>query len=524
MTVNPDMTTTAGKIEDLSNRLANSVAPMGEDVISATHDAGKLTARERVHALLDEGSFVETDALATHRLADLDFQNNKPLTDGVVTGYGTISGQKVCVFSQDATIFEGTLGEVYGEKITKLYDLALKTGVPIVGIHESAGPRVREGIVTLSMYARIIARATAASGLIPQVAVIVGDNEGMAAFSPALADVLIFSREGALHQASPKVVEQVFGETTTAEELGGASTHATLTGTAQLVAETDAAAVELAREVLGYLPTNNRAEPPRVDVKPMSGSITDNVNETDRELDSIIPDSEHEPYNMTDLISKVIDADSFFEFSPDFADNIITGFARIEGKVAGIVANQPNVQAGALDTAAAGKAARFIRTCDAFNIPIVEFVDSPGFVPSPEQERSGIIRSGTQLAYAYAEASVGKLTVITRKAIGPAYVMMGSKDLGADLVYAWPTADIAVTQASIAVEALHGTNEDGNVDEAKVAEYTEKNMGPYLAAERGLADAVIEPSATRGHLIEGMRLLERKVLPTSPKKHGNIPL
>lgn len=520
MSDNPDMKTTAGKIENLGNLLAQAAAPMGEDVAAATREAGRLTARDRVLRLVDEGSFVETDALARHRSKDFGREHDRPATDGVVTGYGTISGQKVCVFSQDVTVFDGTVGEVYGDKLTKLYDLALKTGVPVVGIYESAGPRVQEGIVTLAMYSRIMARMTAASGLIPQVAVVVGDNEGMAAFPPVLADVVVVSQDGALHQATPKVVEQVFGDAdATVDKLGGAAVHATESGTAHLVADSDAHAIDVAREVLEYFPANNRAEAARTAVTPMAGSIADNITDADRALDSIIPDADQAAYDMADVIRGVVDEGSFYELSAEYAPNLITGFARIEGRVVGVVANQPMVQAGALDTRAAEKGARFIRTCDAFNTPIVEFVDSPGFIPSPEEERAGLLRRGAKLAYAFAEASVGTLTVITRKAIGPAYVMMGSKDLGADLVYAWPTADIAVAQASVAAEAIYG-----EPTEEQVSDYAEKHMGPYLAAERGLADAVIEPSATRGHLIEGLRLLERKITPANLKKHGNLPL
>lgn len=500
-----DLKTTAGKIEDLNSKLseARSDSP----------------ARSRVQALLDADSFVETDALARHRSTDFGREHDRPYTDGVITGYGTINGRKVCVFSQDAAIFDGTLGEVYGDKIIKIYDLAIKTGVPIVGIYESAGARVQEGIVTLAMYSRILSRATKASGLIPQVAVVLGDNEGMAAFPPALADLLIFSNDGALHQATPAVVKQVFNEDVTASQLGGADVHAA-NGVAHLTAATEEDAVALTRDMLAYLPVNNRAEAPRTDADITGGSIADNVTDTDRVLDTLIPDEDSAVYDVLDVINNTVDADSFLEVQPGFATNVVTGFAHIEGRAVGIVANQPAALAGALDGAACAKAARFIRTCDAFNTPVIEFVDSPGFIPAPAEEQSGMLAQAAKLAYAQAEASVGKLTVITRKAIGPAYVFMGSKDLGADLVFAWPTAEIAVTATSQAATAIYGDD----ATEDNVAELEEKFMGPYAAAERGLADSVIEPSTTRGNLIEGLRLLERKTEVALPKKHGNIPL
>lgn len=500
-----DLKTTAGKIEDLNSKLseARTASP----------------ARSRVQALLDADSFVETDALARHRSVDFGREHDRPYTDGVITGYGTIDGRKVCVFSQDSAIFDGTLGEVYGDKIIKVYDLAIKTGVPIVGIYESAGARVQEGIVTLAMYSRILNRATKASGVIPQVAVVLGDNEGMAAFPPALADLLVFGDEGALHQAAPSVVKEVFNEDVTAAQLGGAEVHRA-NGVAHLTASSEDEAIALTRDALAYLPVNNRAEAPRTDADITGGSIADNISESDLRLNGLVPDEESAVYDVLDIINAVVDADSFLEIQPDFATNVVTGFAHIEGRAVGIVANQPAALAGALDNAACAKAARFIRTCDAFNTPIIEFVDSPGFIPAPAEERAGLLSHAAKLAYAQAEASVGKLTVITRKAIGPAYVFMGSKDLGADLVFAWPTAEIAVTQTSQAAAAIYGAE----ATQEQIDALEEQFMGPYAAAERGLADSVIEPSTTRGNLIQGLRLLERKTEVGLPKKHGNIPL
>jgi len=484
-----DLKTTVGKIEDLDAKLTESRAPLGE---------GEPAARTRVTQLLDEGSFVETDALARHRSTDFGREHDRPYTDGVVTGYGTIDGRRVCVFSQDGEIFDGTMGEVYAEKLTKVYDLAIKTGVPIIGIYESTGPRVQEGSVTMAGYARLLARVSQASGLIPQISVVAGNTSGIAAFAPTFADVLVVTQGTALHQAASHVAGAE------PETFGGAAAHAE-SGTAHLVASDDKQALSLVRDVLAYFPANNRAEAPRVD----AGSVAD------FDLNSVIPDTAAQAYDINDVIKAVVDEGSFFELSAEAAQNIVTGFAYIDGRTVGIVANQPLALAGALDSAAAEKAARFVRTCDAFNTPIVEFVDSPGFVPTPEEEKAGLLRRASKFAYAQAEASVGKLTVITRKAIGPAYVFMGAKDLGADLVYAWPTAEIAVTQASQASLAIYGSEE-------KEEEMDELFLHPYAAAERGLADNVIEPSATRHYLVEGLRLLERKAVAQVPKKHGTV--
>ncbi|WP_459588087.1 acyl-CoA carboxylase subunit beta [Corynebacterium camporealensis] len=508
-----DPKTTAGKIEGLARRLEQSRAPMGSQVLEDTHSAGRLSARERVEALVDAGSFVETDALARHRSTAFGREHDRPYTDGIITGYGTVEGRKVCIFSQDATVFDGTLGEVYAEKLGKIYELAMKTGVPVIGLYESTGPRVQEGIVTLAGYARTLAQITRASGLIPQISVVVGDTSGAAAFAPTLADVLIVTEGTNLHQAA--------GHIAGAEpaEYGSAAVHANA-GTAHLVAEDDKQAVSLARDIAAYLPANNRAEAPRVAAEVAEGSIADNIGERERPLNAVIPDNAAEAYDMREVINTVVDPDTFFELSAQAAENMITGFAYIEGRVVGIVANQPLVLAGAIDSAASEKAARFIRTCDAFNTPVIQFVDSPGFVPTPEEEKSGLLRRASKLAFAQAEATVGTLTVITRKAIGPAYVFMGAKDLGADLVYAWPTAEIAVTQASQAALAIYGDD----ADEQREEELAEQFLHPYAAAERGLVDSVIEPAATRGYLAEALRLLERKIVSQPPKKHGNITL
>ncbi|WP_288863846.1 carboxyl transferase domain-containing protein [uncultured Corynebacterium sp.] len=499
----PDMTTTAGRIEDLRNRLEDAQAPVGQDAIDAVHEAGGATARERVLQLVDDGTFVETDALAKHRVEAYKMDKSKPSTDGVVTGYGLIDGRRVCVFSQDPTIFDGQIGEVYADKILKIYDLATKTGVPLIGIYDSTGPRWKEGIVTAHMQAQILRAATRASGLIPQIAVVAGDAAALAAVTAPLADITVMAEGASLHVTSPDIVSKVSAAETTAAELGGSAVHANETGLAQLTAATDADAVELARAVVSYLPLNNKATSP----------LGAEAAAADTDLDTFIPDDDNQPYDVADIIGAVTDGD-FLELSPGFAASVVTGFAHVGGRAVGVVATQPSVLAGCLTRGAARKAARFIRTCDAFNLPIVQFVDSPGFVPSVEEERSGAAAGAAALAYAFAEAQVGTITVVTRKAFGPAYALLGSKGLGADLVFAWPTAQIALADATTAAEAI-GTDE---------AAYAEENLNPYVATERGLVDAVIEPSATRARVLEGLRLLERKVAYPAQKKHGNIPL
>lgn len=497
------MSTTAGRIEDLRNRLAEAQAPVGQEAIDAVHESGAATARERVEKLLDAGTFVETDALAKHRVEAYKMDRTKPATDGVVTGYGLIDGRRVCVFSQDPTIFDGQVGEAYSEKMLKIYDLATKTGVPLVGIYDSTGARWQEGIVVAHMQAQILRAATKASGLVPQIAVVAGDVASLAAATVPLSDVTVMVEGASLHVTAPGIVSKVSGAEATAEDLGGAAVHANITGLAQLTATDDAAAVELARTVVSYLPLNNKAASPLGSTDAASGA----------DLDAFMPDDDSQPYDATDIINAVTDGD-FLEVSAGFASSVITGFAHLGGRAVGVVATQPNVLAGCLTRDAARKAARFIRTCDAFNLPIVQFVDSPGFLPSVEEERGGSSAGAAALAYAFAEAQVGTITVITRKAFGPAYALLGSKGLGADLVFAWPTAQIALADAATAAEAL-------GVEEAK---YAEENLNPYVATERGMVDAVIEPSATRTQVLEGLRLLERKVSYPAQKKHGNIPL
>ena len=531
----PDMSTTAGKLADLRNRLAEAHMPMGEKAIQKVHDKGKKTARERVEYLLDEGSFVEMDALARHRSTNFGLDAKRPLTDGVVTGFGTIDGRKVCVFSQDGSIFGGALGEVYGEKIVKVMDLAIKTGCPIIGINEGAGARIQEGVVSLGMYSQIFLRNTMASGVVPQISLIMGACAGGHVYSPALTDfVIMVNKTSKMFITGPDVIKTVTGEEVTQEELGGANTHMSLSGTSSYTASDDADALDFTRELLGYLPSNNRAEAPRVEADIMVGSIQDNITDLDLELDTIVPDSANMPYDMKEVITHIVDDGDFLEIQEGYAENVIVGYAHIEGRSVGIVANQPMQFAGCLDIKSSEKASRFIRTCDAFNIPIVEFVDVPGFLPGTNQEYDGIIRRGAKLIFAYCEATVGKITVITRKSYGGAHCVMGGKAMGADLVFAWPTAQIAVMGASGAVgfiyrkelmAAAEDPNQDVNEVRAKYEkEYEDTLVNPYQAAERGYIDAVIPPSETRGHIIEGLRLLDRKVVNVPAKKHANIPL
>ena len=500
-TAKPDLKTTAGRIQDLRNRLDEARTPAAEHAEAPTE--GAMTARARVEKLLDDGSFVETDALARHRVEAYKMDRTKPATDGVITGYGLIDGRRVCIFSQDPDIFDGAIGEVYAEKMLKLYDLATKTGVPIIGIYDSAGPRWQEGIVTAHMQAKLLRAATQASGLVPQIALIAGEVATLAATTVPLADVTVMVEGASLHLADTDIVGQVSGTPTTAEALGGVGVHSAETGLAQVTAADTADALDAVQRIVGYLPLNNQAASP----------LGADAAASDTDLDAIIPDDDAQPYEVTDIIATVTDGD-FFELGAAHAGNVLTGFAHVNGRAVGIVATQPSVLAGCLTAAGARKAARFIRTCDAFNLPIVQFVDSPGFVPSEDEERAGAAAGAAALAYAFAEAQVGTITVITRKALGTAYTVLGSKGLGADLVFAWPTAQIALADAPTAAARL-------DVD---AEAYAAENINPYVATERSLVDAVIPPSETRHHVLEGLRLLERKVVYPVQKKHGNIPL
>ncbi|MGB3886119.1 acyl-CoA carboxylase subunit beta [Gordonia sp. (in: high G+C Gram-positive bacteria)] len=530
----PDIHTTAGKLADLRNRLAEAEFPVGKAAADKAHDKGKLTARERITHLLDEGSFVELDALARHRSTNFGLADRRPMGDGVVTGYGTVDGREVCVFSQDAAVFGGSLGEVYGEKIVKVMDLAIKTGRPLVGINEGAGARIQEGVVSLALYGEIFGRNVRASGVIPQISLIMGPNAGGHVYSPALTDfVVMVDKTSQMFVTGPDVIKTVTGEDVTQEDLGGASTHMTKSGVAHYVAADEEDALDYVKELLGYLPSNCRADAPRLPAPQRDGSIEDNLTEEDLELDTIIPDSPNQPYDMHEVIRNILDDDEFLEVQAERAMNVIVGFGRVDGRSVGIVANQPTQFAGCLDIDASEKAARFVRTCDAFNVPIVTLVDVPGFLPGTEQEYNGIIRRGAKLLYAYGEATVGKITVITRKAYGGAYDVMGSKHMGADVNLAWPTAQIAVMGASGAVGFVYRSKikeAQANGDDVNALmlelqqEYEDTLVNPYVAAERGYVDAVIPPSHTRGQIANALKLLERKLVQLPPKKHGNIPL
>jgi propionyl-CoA carboxylase beta chain len=531
----PSIHTTAGKLHEMRQRLSESLHPVGEAAVEAVHGKGKLTARERVDQLLDPGSFVEFDALAKHRSTNFGMASKKPLGDGVVAGYGTVDGREICVFAQDPTVFGGSLGETHGEKITKIMDLAIKTGRPLIGLYDGGGARIQEGVVSLALAGEIFHRNVRASGVIPQISVVLGAAAGAAVYSPALTDFIVMvDKTSQLFITGPDVIKTVTGEEVSMEELGGANTHMTRTGTAHHVAPNEDEAFEFVKELLAYLPNNNRAEAPRYPHEhPVTFPIENSVTHEDEELDTIIPDSPNQPYDMRDVISRIVDDGELLEIQPARAQNVIVGFARVEGRSVGVVANQPLFLAGCLDIDAAEKAARFIRTCDAFGIPILSLVDVPGFLPGTDQEHEGIIRRGAKLLYAYGEATVGKITVITRKAYGGAYLVMGSKHMGADVNLAWPTAEIAVMGASGAVNILHRRQiaeaaKEGQDPEALrqqlQEEYENTLLNPYVAAERGYLDSVILPSHTRAQVSVALRVLERKVAPLPPKKHGNIPL
>jgi propionyl-CoA carboxylase beta chain len=529
----PDIHTTAGKLGDLYQRHDAAVHAGSEQAIERQHAKGRQTARERIDQLLDPGSFVELDALTRHRSTNFGMQANRPFGDGVVTGSGTIDGRPVCVFSQDATVFGGSLGEVYGEKIVKVMDLAVKIGCPMIGINDGGGARIQEGVVALGLYGEIFLRNVRSSGVIPQISLIMGPCAGGAVYSPAITDFTVMvDHTSHMFITGPDVIKTVTGEDVEMEELGGGRAHNSKSGVAHYLADDEEDALNYVKELLSFLPSNNLSEPPVFEpAEPVEGSIADGLTETDLELDTLIPDSPNQPYDIREVISRVVDEGDFIEVHSLFAPNIVVGFGRVEGQSVGVVANQPTQFAGCLDIDASEKAARFVRTCDAFNIPVLTFVDVPGFLPGTEQEWNGIIRRGAKLIYAYAEATVPKVTVITRKAYGGAYDVMGSKHLGADVNIAWPTAQIAVTGAQGAVSILYRKDLKGlEGDElaAKRAElqtdYEDTLCNPYIAADRGYIDGVIPPSHTRGHVGRALRMLATKREASPARKHGNIPL
>jgi propionyl-CoA carboxylase beta chain len=524
----PD-TSTAGKIADLKVRYHEAVTASGQAAIEKQHAKGKLTARERIDLLLDPGSFVEFDEFVRHRTHAFGMESKRPYGDSVVTGIGTIHGRNVAVFSQDFTIFGGSLGEVAGEKIIKVMDHALKTGSPMIGILDSGGARIQEGVVALGKYGEIFRRNTQASGVIPQISIVMGPAAGGAVYSPALTDfVIMVDKSSHMFVTGPDVIKTVTGEDVGFEELGGALTHNKVSGVSHYLASDEQDALEFGRALISFLPDNNLTDPPVYEAE-AELEITD----ADRRLNEIIPDSPNQPYDVTTIIEHVVDDGDFLEIQPLFAPNIVIGFARVEGRSVGIIANQPNAMAGTLNIDAGEKAARFVRFCDAFSIPILTLVDVPGYLPGTDQEWTGVIRRGAKLLYAYAEATVPLVTVITRKAYGGAYIVMGSKQLGADINLAWPTAEIAVMGGQGAVNILYRgeikraeeAGEDVAAVRAQLAnEYTYNVASPFLAAERGELDGVIEPAATRIAIVKALRALRSKRATQPPKKHGNIPL
>ncbi len=520
-----DLHTTAGKIQDLRDRLDEAVHAGSERAIEKQHAKGKMTARERIAKLIDADSFTELDEFARHRSTNFGMEKNRPYGDGVVTGYGTIDGRNVAIYSQDFTVMGGSLGEVFGEKIVKIAEYALKNGVPLIGIVDSGGARIQEGVASLSAYGKIFRLNARSSGVIPQISLILGPSAGGAAYSPALTDFTVMVNQTShMFITGPDVIKTVTGEEVGMEELGGAHTHNARTGNSHYLAENEEDALDYVKALLSYLPSNNMDGCPLLEpTETLEHKVTDLA------LDSLIPDSPNQPYDMKILVKALLDESEFLEVHALFAPNIVVGFGRIEGHSIGIIASQPLQLAGTLDIDSSEKAARFLRFCDAFSIPIVTLVDVPGFLPGTEQEWNGILRRGAKLLYAYGEASVPLITLVTRKAYGGAFIVMGSKHLGADLNLAWPSAEIAVMGAQGAVNILYrkelGEAEDEVALRAQlVNEYNETLANPYLAADRGFIDAVIEPNQSREYITKALRSLRNKrdVLP--PRKHGNIPL
>jgi propionyl-CoA carboxylase beta chain len=511
------------KAQLLEQRRAESLLGGGKKRIEDQHKKGKLTARERVDLLLDHGSFEEIGAFVTHRCRDFGLEKEKYLSDGVITGYGSINGRQVYVFSQDFTVFGGSLSETHAEKICKIMDLAAKVGVPVIGLNDSGGARIQEGVVSLGGYADIFHRNVQFSGVIPQISAIMGPCAGGAVYSPAMTDfTLMVENTSYMFVTGPNVVKTVTHEEVTSEELGGAKTHAAKSGVTHLTAKNEVECISQIKQLLSYLPQNCEDNAP---VYPYET----NENEFREMLDAFMPANPNQPYDMRDIIGHIVDENSFFEIHKEFAENIVVGFARIAGRSIGIVANQPAYLAGVLDINSSRKGARFTRFCDAFNVPLLVLVDVPGFLPGTDQEWNGIITNGAKLLYALSEATVPKITVITRKAYGGAYDVMNSKHIGADMNFAWPTAEIAVMGPKGAAEIIFKNEIKSAADpekklQEKVEEYTEKFANPYSAASRGFIDEVIQPSVTRVKLIKAYDVLQNKVVHAPKKKHGNIPL
>ena len=529
-----DPRTTAGKLLHLQEQLKQADSSGSAAAVDRQHAKGKGTARERIESFLDPGSFVEFDALARHRSSNFGLDVNRPYGDGVVTGYGTVDGRQICVFSQDVTVFGGSLGEVYGEKIVKVMDFAMTTGRPIVGINEGGGARIQEGVVSLGLYAEIFKRNVHASGVVPQISLIMGAAAGGHVYSPALTDfVVMVDHTSQMFITGPDILKTVTGEDVTLEELGGARTHNERSGNAHYLAADEQDAFDYVRALLSYLPSNNLSITPSHGLWPPLPADDLDLTASDLGLDTLIPDLANQPYDMNIAVRAVLDDGEFLAVQDLYAPNVLTGFGRVRGRSVGVVANQPLHLAGTLDIKASEKAARFVRTCDAFNVPVLTFVDVPGFLPGTDQEWNGIIRRGAKLIYAYAEATVPLITVIVRKAYGGAYDVMGSKHLGADVNVAWPTAQIAVVGAAGAVNILYrrefaaaaerGEDVDA-VRRARQDEYEDTFANPYIAAERGYVDAVITPSSTRAFISRSLEMLADKRRSLPARKHGNIPL
>jgi acetyl-CoA/propionyl-CoA carboxylase carboxyl transferase subunit len=511
------------RIDDLQERRAEAERGGGEDRIEAQHEKGKLTARERIDYFLDAGTFNEFDRFRTHRSHNFGMEERQVPGDGVVTGYGEVDGRTVFVFAHDFTVFGGSLGEVFAEKICKVMDRAMEVGAPIIGLNDSAGARIQEGVGSLAGFTDIFHRNQQASGVVPQISAVMGPCAGGAVYSPSITDFVFMVEDTSyMYVTGPGVTETVTGEEVSHEELGGAETHTTETGVAQFSYPDDEAALDGVRRLLSYLPQNNVEDPPRVDPG-------DDPERRDPELAGIVPDAPRKPYDMTDLVGRVVDEGSLFEVGENFSPNLVTGFARVDGRSVGVVANQPRVNAGTLTVDASMKGSRFIRFCDSFNVPILTFVDVPGYMPGTDQEHRGIIRHGAKLLYAYSEATVPLLTVITRKAYGGAYCVMASKHLGADVNLAWPTAEIAVMGPRSAVNLLYddelaAADDPEALREQLIEEYRAEFANPYTAADRGFVDDVIEPTETRPRLVEALDTFASKREDAPEKKHGNIPL
>ena len=513
----------ADRLAELDARKAEARVAGGEKAIERHQAKGKMTARERIEYLLDEDSFQELDMLNRHVASGMGLEDSRPYTDGVITGYGKIDGRKVCVFSQDFTVFGGAVGEAHGEKIHKIMDMATTMGLPIIGLNDGAGARIQEGVAALNAYGGIFIRNARASGVVPQISVILGPCAGGGVYSPALTDFIFMVKDTShMFITGPDVVKTVTGEDVTLEELGGALTHATKSGVANFVMPDEKSVLDEVRYLLSFMPSNNMEEAPRI----LTG---DDPNRLCEDLRDILPSSPNLPYDMKKVIASVVDGGDYMEVHATFAQQITCGFARIDGHSVGIVSNQPNVLAGVLDIDSSEKAARFVRTCDAFNIPIVTFVDVPGFMPGTDQEYGGIIRHGAKLLYAFCEATVPRISVVTRKAYGGAYVVMNSKSIGADLAYAWPTAELAVMGSAGAVEIVHrrdlmNADDPQTLRKQLIEEYEEQYASPYIAAERGFIDDVIDPAETRRILCRSLDLLRGKREDLPKRKHGNVPL